>query len=88
VLKGLPLLLDEKEARRPASSPQLLPATRSRRLLHLLCETALYNMRLLLTRVAGRLCLVASVGVSRRAVQQKREPLDGAKPRRLVTEDA
>jgi hypothetical protein len=49
VLKGLPLLLDEKEARRPASSPQLLPATRSKRLLHLVCEIALPNTELLLT---------------------------------------
>jgi hypothetical protein len=47
ILLAFWLLLDEKEARRPASSPQLLPATRSRRLLHLLCETALtYSGRL------------------------------------------
>jgi len=45
VLKGLSLLLDKKEARRPASSPQLLGAGRHRVLSHLPYESKSYNKR-------------------------------------------
>jgi len=49
VLKGLSLLLDKKEARRPASSPQLLGPGEPGVLLHLPYESKLANKGLLLT---------------------------------------